>query len=73
MNFPACGDRVRLKWGAPMTGYFDSQSVVGVVVGFATLQSGVPCVLISTDESAPGVPRAFTERMLIPTHFVEKF
>jgi hypothetical protein len=49
MNFFKCGERVQLKY-KNVAGYtFDFAKESGLVVGYATLQSGIPCVILSMD------------------------
>jgi hypothetical protein len=49
MNFFKCGDRVQLKYKQVSTYSFDFAKESGLVVGYATLQSGIPCVILSMD------------------------
>ena len=79
MNYFKCGDRVKLKSNSVLKPYFPAGDT-GVVVGYATLQSGVPCLLVSMDSPARAVnfpkqnewvPRELTERLAIPMDGVE--
>lgn len=56
MNYFKCGDRIQLK-NKSVSGYvFTYAKESGIVVGYATLQSGVPCVIVSMDtEDANGI------------------
>jgi len=47
MNYFKCGDRVQLKGKTAFAVEFDFAKESGIVVGYATLQSGVPCVILS--------------------------
>lgn len=49
MKYFKCGDRVQLKDKKGGQFDFDFAKESGIVVGHATLQSGVPCVILSMD------------------------
>lgn len=49
MNYFKCGDRVELVFKEVDTYQFDFSHETGIVVGYATLQSGCPCVVLSMD------------------------
>lgn len=49
MNFFKCGDRVKLKSKVAFFVIFDFPGETGVVAGYATLGSGVPCLIVSMD------------------------
>jgi hypothetical protein len=51
MNYFKCGDRVQLKTKMAGQFGFDFSKESGIVVGYATLQSGVPCVILSMDST----------------------
>ena len=50
MTYFKCGDRVQLKSKGVLGVEFDFDNETGVVVGYATLQSGVPCLILSMDD-----------------------
>jgi hypothetical protein len=73
MSYFKCGDRVELKENSIYAPYFSVPT--GVVVGYATMQSGVPCVLIDMDERAKSLGASisvvFTRHLVVPMDTVK--
>lgn len=49
MNYFKLGDRVQLKTKTSFNIAFDFSKESGVVVGYGTLGSGVPCLILNMD------------------------
>ena len=49
MNYFRFGDRIRIKKVTSFGYSFAEHNDSGIVIGYATLQSGVPCLIVNMD------------------------
>lgn len=71
MNYFTCGTRVQLKTKMAFSVEFSLAKETGIVVGYATLQSGVPCLVLSMDVTDINGTRH--DRLVVSMDAVEPF
>lgn len=69
MNYFKTGDRVQMKFFSILGVQYDFDNETGIVVGYGTLQSGIPCLIVSMDNKDTNGIRH--EHLVVPMDYAE--